>query len=57
LLKDEPLRLYFDNQATINIVRNHVQHDRTKHIEIDRHFIKEKIDEGALQVDFVKTGE
>lgn len=37
------LRLYYDNKAAISIVQNPVQHDRTNHIEIDRHFIKEKV--------------
>jgi hypothetical protein len=53
---DAPLQLYCDNQATINIVKNPVHHDRTEHVEIDRHFIKEKLDEGMLQVSFVKSG-
>ena len=39
-----PMKLYYDNKATISIAQNPVQHDRTKHVEIDRHFIEEKID-------------
>ena len=55
LYEAAPLRLYCDNQATINLINNPVHHDRTKHVGIDRHFIKEKLDEGTLQVGFVKT--
>ena len=40
---NESMSLYCDNKAAINIAHNPVQHDRTKHIEIDRHFIKEKL--------------
>ena len=32
-----------------------MQHDRTKHVEIDRHFIKENISSGTLCVPFVKS--
>ncbi|RDY12032.1 Copia protein, partial [Mucuna pruriens] len=39
-----PIKLFCDNNSTISIAHNPVQHDRTKHIEIDRHFIKEKLD-------------
>ena len=42
------MKLYCDNKSTINIVHNPIQHNRTKHIEIDRHFIKEKLKEGAV---------
>ena len=51
------MRLYCDNKAAINIAHNPVQHDRTKHVEIDRHFIKEKLREGLICTPFVKTGD
>ncbi|RVX23717.1 Retrovirus-related Pol polyprotein from transposon RE1 [Vitis vinifera] len=38
-----PMKLMCDNQVAISIAKNPVHHDRTKHVEIDRHFIKEKI--------------
>ena len=39
------------------MVNNPVHHDRTKHVEIDMHFIKEKLDEGILHISFVKSGD
>ena len=36
-----PMKLYCDNKEAINISNNPLQHDRTKHIEINQHFIKE----------------
>ena len=32
-----------------------MHHDRTKHIEVDRHLIKEKLDEGLLCIPFILT--
>lgn len=43
-----PIKLYYDNKAAISLTHNPVQHDRTKHVEIDRHFIKEKLVEGII---------
>lgn len=55
LLSSSPLMLYCDNKAAINIANNPVQHDRTKHIEINRHFIKEKLGAGIICLPYVQT--
>src|SRR4051812_2341104 len=57
LFEGEPLQLWCDNKSAINIANNPVQYDRTKHVEIDRFFIKDKLNSGALQLKYVKSGE
>ncbi|GAV76356.1 hypothetical protein CFOL_v3_19831, partial [Cephalotus follicularis] len=51
-----PMKLYCDNKSAINIAHNPVQHDRTKHIEIDRYFIKEKVEKGLICISYVSSG-
>ena len=36
--------LFCDNKAAIAISQDPVQHDRTKHVEVDQHFIKENLE-------------
>ena len=52
---DLPSKLNCDNKATISISENPVQHDRTKHIEVDRHFLKEKLENSTVELPFVKS--
>ena len=47
--------LYCNNKAAIDIVNNPLQHDRTKHMEIDHHFIKEKLYRGIICVPYVSS--
>ena len=36
---EEPMKLYCDKKSTTSIAHNPMQHDRTKHVEVDQHFI------------------
>lgn len=54
LSDDKPMKLYGDNKSA-SIAPNLVQHDRTTHIEVDRHFIKEKLENGLICTPLVST--
>ena len=56
VLRKDPLRIWCDNMSAISITNNPVRHDRTKHVEIDRFFIKEKLDEGIPEISHVNSG-
>ncbi|GKA19933.1 ribonuclease H-like domain-containing protein [Tanacetum coccineum] len=44
-----PVTMYCDSQAAIKIAANPVFHERTKNLEIDLHFVREKILSGVLR--------
>ena len=43
-LSRQPIQLFCDNKVACDIAQNPVQHDRTKHAEVDRFFIKMKLE-------------
>jgi hypothetical protein len=46
----DPTVIYCDNQSCIKLSENLVFHDRSKHIEIMYHFLRDKIHKGAIKL-------
>jgi hypothetical protein len=49
------LTVFTDSQGAQALAKNPVQHARTKHIDIQHHFIRETIENGFLQLDYTPT--
>lgn len=52
---DPPVTIYTDSKYAIQIVANPVFHERTKHIKTNCNFIKEKIQQGIVRTEYIKT--
>nr|GEV78095.1 ribonuclease H-like domain-containing protein [Tanacetum cinerariifolium] len=50
-----PVKVFCDNSSSIKITANPVFHERTKHLEIDLHFIREKILVGCITTEKIDT--
>ena len=47
--------LYCDNKAACDIAQNPVQHDRTKHVEVNKLFIKEKLEKNIIAMPHIRS--
>ena len=52
-----PVKLLIDNQSAMSLAKNATFHDRTKHIAIRHHYIREKVDEGEIILEYLPTAE
>jgi len=57
ILSPMPLKVKNDNQSAIAICKNDVLHQRVRHIDIKHHFIRDKIDNKQLEVEWIPTTE
>nr|GEV60569.1 retrovirus-related Pol polyprotein from transposon TNT 1-94 [Tanacetum cinerariifolium] len=54
-LKFNKIPLYCDKKSVITLHCNNVQHSISKHIDVRYHFIKEKVENGVVELYFVRT--
>ncbi|KAJ8747772.1 hypothetical protein K2173_011424 [Erythroxylum novogranatense] len=52
---DYAVPLYCDNQSAIRLAENPIFHARTKHVEVHYHFIREKVLQGEITLEQIKT--
>eukprot|EP00253_Pinus_taeda_P031777 PITA_31777 len=50
-----PLVIYCDNQSCIKLTENPVFHDRSKHIGIKYHFIRDYVQKGAVKLEYISN--
>ena len=49
------VKLFIDNQSAMSLAKNATFHDWTKHIAIHHHYIREKVDEGEIVLEYLPT--
>ena len=49
--------IHCDNQSCIKLTENPIFHDRSKHIEIRYHFIRDCVQRGVVKLEYVTTNE
>ena len=47
-----PSLIFSDNQSIISLAKNLIFHQRTKHVEIQAHFIKEKVLDDIIHLEY-----
>ena len=49
-IKPDPTIVFLDNRGTINLSKDSRHHNRTKHIDIQHHFIHKQVEDGTFHI-------
>jgi hypothetical protein len=52
-----PIYVHCDNTSTIQLSENNVHHDRTKHIDIKYHYIRELVKDKFIEINWVQSSD
>jgi hypothetical protein len=52
---DSPIPIYNDNNGCITLSKNPVHHDKSKHIAMRHHFLREKVEDGSIDLSDVPS--
>ena len=55
MASDEAVKIFENNQGSIALAKNPKFHKRTKHIDIRYHFVREKVEDGQVVLQYVST--
>ena len=50
-----PVKVFCDNDTTIKLALNPVFHEKTKHFEVDVHFVRDRVSKGILKIVKIKS--
>ena len=49
--------LYCDNTSSINISKNPMMHEKTKHIAIKYHYVRELVEDKQVKMEYINSKE
>lgn len=52
---ERPITIHCDNQSCLAIAKNPVLHNRTKHIDVKFHFIRDLVNDKKVQLEYCNT--
>ncbi|OWY96232.1 Integrase, catalytic core protein [Phytophthora megakarya] len=55
MASDEAVKIYEDNQGSIALAKNPECHKRTKHLDIRYHFVRERVEDGQVVLEYIST--
>ena len=55
IVRKESIKIFIDNEAARKMAENPVNHERTKHIDIQYHFIRQVVSSGVVDLYYINT--